>query len=103
MFALKNPLRALELIGRKSANKNPENPKKMKRPTMDLSWNRVYSAEHRAHYFTSPDGRLIKWQLPVKNENLEEQLPNNGRGFCILMINHPRNKSNQKARVSKWV
>ena len=31
MFALKNPLRALELIGRKSANKNPENPKKMKR------------------------------------------------------------------------
>ena len=70
---------------------------------MDLSWNRVYSKEHRAHYFTSPDGRLIKWQLPVKNEDLEGQLPNNG---WLLYTDDKSSKEyfyNQKARVSKWV
>ena len=93
---------ALEMTEKKTKNK-PEKPSKKKRPTMDMSWNRKLNQEHKAYFFTSHDGQLIKWEQPVVEEEMEKELPTFG---WILYVDDNSSREyfyNRKVNVSLWV
>jgi hypothetical protein len=97
-----NPI-GLEMTHKKTnkLDTKPEKPPKKKRPTMDMSWNRKLNEEHHAYFFTSPDGKLIKWEQPVAEE--EKELPT--FGWILYLDDKPSREYfyNKKINLSRWV